>query len=273
MHAFRHSPSLNCGDETEIVMKDIHSEPYVKSLFDEMAKTYGLVNLFSSLGFAYYWRKHAVYDLGNQGTSICDLMTGGAECLTHIKKRFGQESRVHLVDWSEGMCERAQRTVDQRKHSQCEVIKANALKLPCEDCSYDAVVSTFGLKTLAENELPVLAKEIKRVLKPGGAFSLLEFSLPPNAFVRFFFRLYVKYYVPFLGWVFLGNPDNYRMLWNYTKAFSDCREVAQVFEREGFYVEYKSRFFGSATQIIGRTELVPLDVLAEPLEDLAFGLT
>ena len=253
-------------------MKDIHSERFVKSLFDEMAKTYGLVNLLSSLGFAYFWRRRAVYDLGDEGAAICDLMTGGAECLTHIKKRFGNDSNVHLVDWSDGMCRRAQKTIDNQQHSQCKVVNASALNLPCEDCSYDAVVSTFGLKTLAEHEVPLLAKEIKRVLKPNGAFSLLEFSMPPNRFVRFFFRIYVKYYVPFLGWAFLGNPDNYRMLWNYTQEFSNCQQVAEIFERVGFYVEYKSRFFGSATQIIGRTEPAVVR-LSEPLDELAFGVT
>ena len=38
-------------------MDDIHSESYVKRLFAEMAGTYGLVNLLSSLGFAWWWRR------------------------------------------------------------------------------------------------------------------------------------------------------------------------------------------------------------------------
>ena len=80
---------------------------------------------------------------------------------------------------------------------------------------------------------------------------MLEFSMPRSAFIRFFFRLYVKFYVPFLGWLFLGNPDNYRMLWRYTHEFGDCRQTFEAFEKEGFVVEYRTHFFGSATQIVG----------------------
>lgn len=232
-------------------MEDIHSENYVKGLFNEMSQTYGIVNILSSLGFAYFWRKQAVRSIPGQGARICDLMTGGAECLTHIKKRFGPECEVHLVDWCENMCSRANSTIERHDYKNCTVIHSSALNLPSEDRSFDAVVSTFGLKTLAPHEIEALVREIKRVLKPGGTVSLLEFSVPANRFIRFFFRIYVKICVPLLGWVFLGNPDNYRMLWRYTKEFESCKKTLDTFLREGFEVELKSRFLGSATQIVG----------------------
>ncbi|GAA5497257.1 demethylmenaquinone methyltransferase [Rubritalea halochordaticola] len=179
-------------------------------------------------------------------------MTGGAECLTHMRTHFGKETRMELVDWCEDMCARARQTVRRYHGKQVEVINASALALPGQDASYDAVVSTFGLKTLSPDELLDFVREVKRVLKPGGSISLLEFSMPENAMVRFFFRLYVKIYVPFLGWLFLGNPDNYRMLWKYTREFGSCRRVVPLFESEGFEVQCRSSFFGSATHITGR---------------------
>jgi demethylmenaquinone methyltransferase / 2-methoxy-6-polyprenyl-1,4-benzoquinol methylase len=232
-------------------MEDIHSERYVKGLFNEMSQTYGIVNILSSLGFAYLWRKQAVQSIPSQCSRICDLMTGGAECLSHIKNRFGSKCEVHLVDWCENMCKRADSTVKRHSHGNCTVINSSALSLPAEDQRYDAVVSTFGLKTLAPKEIEELAKEIKRVLKPGGSVSMLEFSMPQNRFILFFFRIYVKIYVPLLGWAFLGNPDNYRMLWRYTKEFQSCERALKAFRKEGFEIDLKSRFFGSATQIVG----------------------
>lgn len=233
-------------------MADIHSESFVKSLFDEMSHTYGLVNLLSSLGFAWLWRRQAVRALPRDSVRICDLMAGGAECLRHIITWHGVESQVDLVDWSPGMCRRAESLLKRGNHDLCRVMEASALDLPVESGSYDAVVSNFGLKTLAFHEIELLAREVRRVLRPGGSISMLEFSMPRNAFIRFFFRLYVKFYVPFLGWVFLGNPDNYRMLWRYTKEFGDCSQVHDVFRKEGFELHYRSHFFGSATQIVGR---------------------
>ncbi len=150
------------------------------------------------------------------------------------------------------MCERAEQTLSRRNAKACRLVNCNALHLADEANSYDAVVSTFGLKTLSMTEQLQFVNELQRILKPGGVFSLLEFSLPENPFVRFFFRWYVKYCVPFLGWVFLGNPDNYRMLWRYTESFSNCRKLIPAFEAAGFKVEFKSRFLGSATQLVGR---------------------
>ena len=88
-------------------MEDIHAERYVKSLFDEMSKTYGAVNLLSSLGFAYLWRRLAVHSLSKDCEVVADLMTGGAECLSHIRGRFGHAAKVDLVDWCGNMCNRA----------------------------------------------------------------------------------------------------------------------------------------------------------------------
>lgn len=233
-------------------MEDIHSETFVKELFDEMAGTYGVVNLFSSLGFTWLWRKQAAQGIPPTGRRVCDLMTGGAECLPHLMQRCGAKVQVDLVDWCDKMCERAEATVKRHRHGSSRVIHASALDLPVENASYDALLSTFGLKTLAAEEIDLLAKEVRRVLKPGGAISLLEFSMPPNRCIRFFFRIYVKHYVPFLGSLFLGNPDNYRMLWRYTAAFGDCGRVIDAFRKAGFEVTLRSRFFGSATQIVGR---------------------
>ena len=232
-------------------MEDIHDENQVKRLFGEMARTYGVVNIVSSLGFAWFWRRQAARSLPRECGRVCDLMTGGAECLGHIKSRAGAGVEVDLVDWCEGMCARAEAVIDRRGYKGCRVIQASALQVPVDDARYDAVVSTFGLKTLAPHELALLAKEVSRILKPGGSISLLEFSMPRRHLVRFLFRIYVQFHVPLLGAVFLGNPDNYRMLWRYTREFEDCRRALEHFRREGFEVRFVSHFFGSATQIVG----------------------
>lgn len=75
-------------------MEDIHSESYVKGLFSEMAQTYGIVNILSSLGFAYLWRKQTVDSIPDSGSRICDLMTGGAECHSHKEKIWTQVSNT-----------------------------------------------------------------------------------------------------------------------------------------------------------------------------------
>lgn len=235
-----------------MIRENLHSEVFVKKLFDEMSKTYGIVHLFSSLGFAYLWRKQAVNALPRKNIqSIADLMTGGAECLPHIHRRYGLSAKTDLIDWSENMCAQAGKTVSRSNAQYSNVLRCSALEVPVGNHHYDAVVCTFGLKTLHDIELAKFAKEIRRILKPGGHFSILEFSIPANSFIRFFFRLYVKHYIPFLGRIFLGNPDNYRMLWIYTEKFRNCDRMASILRKEGLQVYSKSYLCGSATHLTG----------------------
>ena len=233
-------------------MDDIRSAESVRALFDEMARTYGVVNLVSSLGFAYFWRRSCVAAVRGEAATVCDLMAGGGECLPHLEREFGRGVQVDLVDWSTEMCKRAESTVARSGRTGARVLNCNALALPCPNHSYDVVVSTFGLKTLKEEELAELAKEVKRVLRPGGRFAFLEFSVPERVVVRQFFRAYVEWWVPFLGAVFLGNPDNYRMLWRYTSSFGNCRRALPRFQQCGLETQYSSYFMGSATQLSGR---------------------
>lgn len=217
-----------------------------------MSKSYGIVNLFSSLGFAYFWRRVTVRAVRMGGPMVCDVMAGGGECLCHAISAYGRDLRIDLVDWSSVMCGKAQANVDRRQLKNARVLEENALTIPVNDASYDTVYSAFGLKTLSSAEMEKFSVELYRVMKPGGVFSFLEFSVPRSAWIRRPFRLYVEYYVPFIGQIFLGNPDNYRMLWRYTKAFGSCRSVLSNFEAAGFDVECRDLFLGTATQLVGR---------------------
>jgi ubiquinone/menaquinone biosynthesis C-methylase UbiE len=59
-----------------------------------------------------------------------------------------------------------------------ELVEDRAEALPFADASFDAVVSTFSLCSLAD---PALAlAELRRVLRPGGAFAFLEHGLAPE---------------------------------------------------------------------------------------------
>lgn len=239
--------------------EDIRSREFVATLFNEMAQTYGIVNMISSLGFAYIWRRNAVNQLPPSSKRIIDLMAGGGECLVHIERRCAEDAEICFVDWSEVMCDRARATVARSKSKNSTVIHSDALDVPDENESFDAVVSTFGLKTLRDEEIGELATEIMRLLSPGGIASILEFSVPELPVTRPLFKLYVKYYVPFLGRIFLGNPDNYRLLWKYTEEFGNCQKVVERFRSAGFTVRYETYFLGSATQIICEKNTISAD--------------
>lgn len=232
-------------------MKDVplYDPSFVTALFNEMAATYGIVNLLSSFGFTLMWRRKCANAVSVEPNSVVlDLMTGMGELCTSIAKSLGPDGKLIALDLSPVMCQQARKHTFQ---SQYSVIEADALSCPLEDASVDFVFSSFGLKTFDDDQLAILAAEVARVLRPGGQLSFLEVSVPPSMFLRLPYMLYLNRVVPTLGRLLLGNPDNYKLLGVYTTAFGDCESTAKLFEGNGLNVDVTTHFFGCATGLVG----------------------
>lgn len=227
----------------------LYDSQFVRSLFDEMAATYGVVNLLSSFGFTIWWRRRCAREIQVEPDSVVvDLMAGMGELCVEVSKNIHQNVELLALDISSAMCRRA----EQRKFNcRYRVIEADALACPIGDSSVDHVFSSFGLKTFSDQQVPVLAREVARILRPGGTFALLEISAPPNPLLRIPFMFYLNRIVPILGRLMLGNPDNYRLLGVYTSTFGNCESAGRIFSGCGLSVELKTYFFGCATGIVG----------------------
>ncbi len=116
---------------------------------------------------------------------------------------------------------------------------------------FDAIVCAFGVKTLDPELYARLAELVQRLLKPGGRFAFVEISVPPAASLRWPLLFYLKWIIPSIGRLCLGNPDNYRMLGVYTRAFGDCRKLHASFVEAGLAARYHRLFFGAATAVSG----------------------
>lgn len=222
----------------------------VRILFDEMASTYGRVNLISSFGFAVRWRHRAVaalpvtYPCGR----IADLMSGMGELWRSIALHESFVKEVVAIDISTQMMRRAPR----RQPFVIAVREEDVLQTGLPSESFDAVVSSFGLKTFNRDQQQSLSCVVARLLRPGGAFSFVEISVPSNTVLRAFYMFYITRIIPLVGRVFLGNPANYRLLGVYTEAFGDCRHFAQCLRTAGLQAEFTTYFFGCASGVTGR---------------------
>lgn len=222
----------------------------VRSLFDEMAGTYGWMNLISSFGFTYRWRRQCLAELTvGPNANVVDLMAGMGELCCELNKSSSFHGTLIAVDNSTAMCQLASRNAATRSFT---VIEADALACPFASSTIDHVFCTFGLKTFSDEQLSQLAREVGRTLRPGGTFAFLEISVPPSRLLRWPLLIYINRIVPILGRLFLGNPDNYRMLGVYTMAFQNCRLAKTIFVNAGLDVELRSYFFGCATGLVGR---------------------
>ncbi len=234
-------------------VENIYSSAYVKALFDEMAQTYGPVNLISSFGFAKGWRDTCIREAGLQsGMTVYDWMSGMGECWASILAKIGSGGQIAALDISPVMCAKSMDNRAYHKHGNVTITAQDVLENHLPDESADCVISTFGLKTFDTNQQHQLAGEIWRVLKPRGTFSLLEISVPKNPLLRVPYLFYIKTCIPLIGRLWLGNPDNYRMLGRYTTAFRNCTGMQTALEQTGFLVQFHTHFFGCATSVSGQ---------------------
>ena len=119
------------------------------------------------------------------------------------------------------------------------------------DASADVIVSSFGLKTFSKSQQLALARQVHRLLKPGGQFAFLEISTPTFAPLRALYLFYLHRLIPAIGHACLGNPDNYRMLGVYTQAFGTVQTFADALSKTRLNVEAHRHFFGCATAVSG----------------------
>jgi demethylmenaquinone methyltransferase/2-methoxy-6-polyprenyl-1,4-benzoquinol methylase len=221
----------------------------VQALFDDMASTYGHVNLISSFGFTARWRHQVVAALPLASADcVIDLMSGMGELWRSLAPALRSSARVVGVDFSSEMVRRTRR----RWHFSVDVREADALTWDFPPSSADIVVSSFGLKTLDREQQRQLAERVARLLRPGGSYSFVEISVPPFVPLRLVYMFYLHKVIPLIGRLFLGNADSYRMLGAYTEAFDNSTHFASCLAEAGLESEPVSYFFGCATGVRGK---------------------
>jgi demethylmenaquinone methyltransferase/2-methoxy-6-polyprenyl-1,4-benzoquinol methylase len=232
--------------------EDIFSPSFVEQLFENMSGTYERMNMITSFGFSERWRRQCVEAIQlKPGVVIVDLMTGMGEAWSYILPKIERTGKLVAIDFCQAMLDHAERRKAKFPAHQIHISCENALQNSLPSHYADAVISTFGLKTLSPLQIQLLAQEIWRVLKPGGQFSLIEISKPRLMMLNIPFLLYLKVVIPFFGRLFLGDPETYRMLGLYTEKFGDCTHAKAIFEKVGFKIEMNRYFGGCASGLTG----------------------
>lgn len=242
------------GSGTTMNSENIYNEAFVGNLFDRMARTYGIVNYLASFGFSERWRRQCVEEIHWNGETqvVFDLMSGMGECWGLIQRRGRAVERITGVDISVEMNRRAAANLEKRPDWPVEIRQENILQNSIPSGSADVLVSAFGLKTFSEHQLELLAAEMSRILKPGGQLSVVEISTPKGWLLRTPYLFYLKWIIPVIGALFMGNPDTYSMLGRYCVNFGTCEKFQGMLQKAGLEVTYREYFFGCATGAVGR---------------------
>jgi ubiquinone/menaquinone biosynthesis C-methylase UbiE len=234
---------------------DIYAPAFVKGVFDRCSDRYIGFSYVCSFGFTERWRRQCVAAMPDPGTATptgYDLMAGTGEVWPHLLERFPGIGRIVAVDISSGMHRLALERLHAHRAHRIDFVEDDVLASDLKDESADFVVSTFGLKTFDPAQHARLAALIARVLKPGGAFSMIEASDPKGWWLRPLYLFHLRIVLPLIERLFLRGAHDFAMLGIYSSRFGSAVEVAGLLRAQGLEVEFRRYFFGCATGVVGR---------------------
>lgn len=169
----------------------------VEAMFDAIAPRYDLLNRVLSLGIDRLWRRKAVALLRDDAPErILDVATGTADLA--LEAMTLEPRKVVGVDIAEEMLRIGREKIAAQGWSDRIVLqRGDAEKLPFSDRQFDAVLVAFGVRNFQDLDRGLA--EIRRVLKPGGALVVLEFSRPRTFPVKQAYAFYSRFILPRVG--------------------------------------------------------------------------
>jgi ubiquinone/menaquinone biosynthesis methyltransferase len=214
---------------------DVHARPGAeashgeanRSMFERISPTYDTLNRLMSAGIDRRWRAKTIAQLeGSASGPVLDLCAGTLD-LTRMVAEARPGDRVVAVDFSSAMLE-----AGRRKVPRAETVVADAMQLPFADGEFAAVVCGFGMRNLASTAAG--AREVLRVLRPGGVFVTLELFRPTRTLTRAFHKAYAQIVLPTVGGWVSGDRRAYQYLAGSMAAFLTRQEYEGLLADVGF---------------------------------------
>src|SRR5579863_3695468 len=183
------------GTTPEGANSEQEASRWVRSMFGRVAHRYDFANHLLSANIDRYWRNLTVKRLGNMLTRpdarVLDLACGTGDLLIAMERKACR--RLIGSDFCHPMLTGAQGKLERRGFRSV-LLESDALALPIRDASLDLVTIAFGFRNLANYRAGLI--EMRRVLRPGGALAILEFTQPPNRGFAAFYNWYSRRILP-----------------------------------------------------------------------------
>jgi demethylmenaquinone methyltransferase/2-methoxy-6-polyprenyl-1,4-benzoquinol methylase len=192
------------GDEQAI------KRAYVQGMFSAIAPRYDLLNHVLSLNIDRVWRRAALVALGWRQAPAgryLDLCAGTLDVGALLARQAGFAGRILGADFAEPMLRAG---VGKAPVERLQPVTADALALPVRTGALDGAIVAFGIRNVAD--LDAGLREVRRVLRPGARFVILEFSTPRLAPVRWAYHAYFHRVLPVIGGLVSGHRTAYAYL-------------------------------------------------------------
>ncbi len=206
----------------------------IAGMFDAIAPRYDFLNRLLSAGFDVRWRARAIRSLALTGReTVLDLCTGTGDLAIGAATARVPARAVVAVDFAREMLKLGRQKLPARGLAQrVRLVQADAMALPLADASVDAATVAFGIRNVERPE--VTFADVRRVLRPGGRFTILEFGTPSLPVVRQAYLAYFRYVLPRIGRLVSGHSSAYTYLPASVHTFPTPARVTGMLADAGF---------------------------------------
>lgn len=205
----------------------------VRGIFSRIAGRYDLFNAMASLGIDRSWRRALVRACeATPSSRVLDLASGTGD-VAFVVANLGKPAEVVATDFVSEMLEVAEKKAAEHKPAvPVSFSIADAQELPFDDASFDVATVAFGVRNFPDRSRNFT--EVRRVLKPGGRYVILEFSRPAFAPWRGVYHVYLRYAVPTIGGLLTGDRAGFVYLNDSIHQFPLQAELATELRAAGF---------------------------------------
>jgi demethylmenaquinone methyltransferase/2-methoxy-6-polyprenyl-1,4-benzoquinol methylase len=236
----------------------VGSQP-LKKMFDAVPRRYDALNRLLTLRFDERWRARAAARClaaaeraADRPVQVLDLCCGTGDLALELGRRADSRTAITGLDYSAGMLELARAKAARRPGGRAlQFVEGDAAELPFGDQAFDAAGTAFAFRNVTwRNPLKerVLA-EVRRVLKPGGAFVIVETSQPPSRLLQALFHAYLRLVAAPVGTWISGHRSAYRYLSESARGFYSADEVVEMLAAAGFTEISYTRLLGGVAAL------------------------
>ena len=204
----------------------------VGDVFRRVAERYDIMKDLMSLGTHRVFKRMVIQMSGvRPGHHVLDLAGGTGDMSALFADAVGTDGRVILTDLNDAMMAVGRNRLMDRGLAQVQFCRAPAEALPFADNVFDCACISFGLRNFTDKDLAL--RELLRVLKPGAALLVLEFSKPQNPALEAAYSAFQALW-PAAGRALVGDGEPYSYLVESIRVHPDQHALKQMFEDAGF---------------------------------------
>ena len=221
----------------------------VGEVFTSVARKYDIMNDAMSFGMHRGWKDRFVRRVKPQpGEQILDMAGGTGDIAFRMAARGAD---VTVADINQDMLDVGAERAAMRGSGEGE----GSLVFTCQNAeavsfasgTFDAYTIVFGIRNVTFKDKALA--EAYRVLRPGGRFFCMEFSVTDWAGFREIYDLYSLHVMPRMGQVIAGDADSYRYLAESIRKFPRAGEFEAMIRAAGFVNTKAEIILGGAVAI------------------------